>query len=282
MLRDLILFALGAYMLILLVMFIFQRNFIYFPAPTKPDLASYGLSGMEEIRIPTADGLNLLGWYLPPRAPEGRVILHFHGNAGHIGFRTGRAAILTQIAGDGILLLEYRGYGGNRGRPDEKGLEQDAQAAMAALRKRGFSPDRVILYGESLGSGPAVFLAQQMAQQEQPVAGLILEAAFTSLPDIAARIYPIFPVRLLMQDRFPNAARIAEIDTPLLILHGLRDRTIPPDMAQSLYDRAQHPKQRTLSPHGDHNDLFSHPDVQDALRRFLSGNPASAEINADQ
>ena len=166
--------ALVAYSVLLGGLYLFQRHLLYFPDRTRPELGELSALGFREVKVTTADGLSLLSWYLPPR--EGRpVIVYFHGNGGHIGYRATR---LRRFAHDGygVLMLEYRGYGGNPGAPSEAGFYADAAAGLDFLARDGIIPNRLVLYGESLGSGVAVYLA---AQRE--IGALILEASFTSV-----------------------------------------------------------------------------------------------------
>ena len=168
----------------------------------------------------TADGLSLFSWYLPPRA--GRpVIAHFHGNGGHIGYRAER---LRRFAGEGygVLLAEYRGYAGNPGTPCEAGLYADAEAALAFLVAQKIAPSQLVLWGELLGSGVAIYLAAQ-----RPVAGVILEAPFTSVAAAAQHHYAFLPAVALVRDRFDSLSRIGRIGAPLLVMHGERDMIVP-------------------------------------------------------
>ena len=178
------------------------------PAPAPPD-------GWAAIHLPSGQ---LLGWWRSPVDAQTPVILLFHGNRGGL-------LRLAERAKDwpaGILLATYQGYEGNAGTAGEAQIYQDAQAALDWLREQGIRDDRIVLYGESLGSGPAVWLASQA-----PFAGLALEAPFTSLVDLASARYPWAPVRWLLRHRFDNLSRIECVKTPILILHGDADATTP-------------------------------------------------------
>ena len=140
-----------AYLAVLSSLYVFQRQLLYFPDKSRPQLAGLAQLGVREIRLTTADGLSLFSWYLPPR--EGRpVILYFHGNGGNIGYRADRMQRFAR-EGYGVLMLEYRGYGGNPGTPTEAGLYDDARAGLDFLQREAIAADRLVLYGESLGSG---------------------------------------------------------------------------------------------------------------------------------
>ena len=203
---------------------------------------------METVSFPTGDGLTLTAWYRAPAAPGGAVIVHFHGNAGHRG---DRAPLMRPYldAGFGVLLTDYRGYGGNPGKPTEAGLYADGRAALAYLAGRGVAADRVVLYGESLGTAVAVRLAT-----EQRVGAVVLEAPFTSAVDIGAAAYPFVPVRWLMLDRFNSLSRIAHIGAPLLVLHGGMDATVPIAHGRRILAAAAEPKEGRFYDAAGHND----------------------------
>lgn len=245
-----ILLAIAAYLALVAGMTLLQRRFIYLPDRSVPDRERAGAEDAEPVTIRTPDGLDLLAWHWPA-AGRRATILYLHGNAGHIGHRAVKIRPLVD-AGYGILLLAYRGYGGNPGRPTEAGLLTDGEAALAWLVQRGDGP--VVLYGESLGSGVATALAGNPV-----VRGVVLEAPFTSLVDIARRRYPILPVRLLLADRYPNSDRIAGIGAPVLIVHGDRDTVIPVAHGRRLAALASSgPVTLAVFEGADHNDLADH------------------------
>jgi uncharacterized protein len=240
--------ALVAYSVLLGGLYLFQRHLLYFPDRTRPELGELSRLGFSEVRVMTADGLSLLSWYLSPR--DGRpVIAYFHGNGGHIGYRVER---LRRFAhnGFGVLMLEYRGYGGNPGTPTEEGLYADAAAALDFLLRDGITPNRLVLYGESLGSGVAVY---QAAQRE--IGALILEAPFTSVAEIAQYHYSFVPASLLLRDRFDSLSRIGNVKAPILLLHGDRDRVVPVRFGRALFEAASEPKVFWFSPEAGHENL---------------------------
>ena len=191
----------GCYVLIVTTIFLSQRRILFQPDASVPDLARAGVPEAREMTVTTTDGLPLLAWYMQPMRDDAPVVLYLHGNAGHIGHRAYRLGPYHQL-GWGVLLLEYRGYGGNSGRPSEAGLITDARGGLAALRAMGLAPDRIVLWGESLGSGLAVRLAV-----EQAVGAVVLEAPYTSITDIARARFPFVPVSWLALDRFGAARR---------------------------------------------------------------------------
>lgn len=226
-----------------------QRRLVYFPDARAPDAAARGVPGVAVGRTTTQDGLSLLTWYAPPDAEDGLVVLYLHGNAGNIGNRAGRLLPLND-AGWGVLLLEYRGYGGNPGTPSEDGLWLDAQAGMAALRRIGVPPERTLLWGESLGTGLAVRLAA-----ESPVAAVLLEAPYTSLAAVGRWHAPMLPMGLLLGRAYDSLSLIPKVRSPVLVMAGARDTLIPPAISRELYDAATSPKELWIAPDADHNTL---------------------------
>ncbi|MFO1203471.1 MAG: alpha/beta hydrolase [Tabrizicola sp.] len=231
-------------------MYVFQRDLQYFPTHRDPAPDAAGLTGVTRIDLPTPDGETLVLWFSP--APGDRpTILFLQGNAGEIADRADRFAFY-QSQGFGVAFLSYRGYGGSTGSPSETGLLTDAKAAYDHLRTEGIAPARIILVGESLGTGPAVITAAQ-----NPVAAVILEAPYSAAVDIARQAYPWIPVGLLMKDQYRSRDYVSRIDAPLLILHGAKDRVIPQGFGKRLFKAAKDPKTfLSLGPVG-HDALFS-------------------------
>lgn len=212
-----------------------------------PSRQHFHAQGMEDVELVTSDGLHLNAWY--QKAPPGKpTILYLHGNAGHIGFRMPLVSGFLN-AGYGVLLLEYRGYGGNPGSPSELGLYHDGEAAMAFLLNKGVPSEAVVLYGESLGSGVATKLAEQTR-----VCAVILQSPYTSITQVARFHYPW--ILLPPWDKFDSLSRIDRINAPLLILHGRLDRLVPFEQAQVLYKKAKEPKKLIEFADKDHNNLW--------------------------
>ena len=237
-----------AYVLIVAVAYFAQRKFTYFPNATRVTPAETGLEGFREVELPTPDGERLIAWYAP--APAGRpTLLYFHGNGGGLQNRAMRFQ-RYQNAGFGILVMSYRGYSGSTGRPSEANNIADARLAYDHLIKQGLKPSDIILYGESLGTGVAVQLAASV-----PVAGVVLDAPYTSIVEVGAKSYPILPLRWIMVDRYESDKYIDRINAPLLILHGARDPIIPLEMGQRMHELAREPKRIVVFPEGRHIDL---------------------------
>jgi hypothetical protein len=263
----------GFYLLFTLGLFVFQRSMLYFPDTSVPVLEASGISDMEAVTLKTSDGLGLLSWY--HRASPGRpTMAFFHGNAGNIEARGFKVRPYLDH-GLGLLLVGYRGYGGNPGKPSEEGLYRDGRAALKFLAADGVAPDNWVLYGESLGSGVAVQLASEWAR-ESPVGVLVLEAAYTSIAEVAGHHYPFVPAGLLVKDRFDSAAKIALVGAPVFVFHGERDQTVPIRFGMGLFEAAVEPKESLWLKEASHNDLHEHGASRAVLdflgRHFGQGN----------
>jgi fermentation-respiration switch protein FrsA (DUF1100 family) len=241
-------FAVVAYSALVGGLYLFQRHLLYFPDRTRPELFGLEQLGVREVMLETEDGLSLLSWYLTPR-PGRPVVAYFHGNGGHIGYRAER---LLRFAREdfGVLMVEYRGYGSNPGTPSETGFYTDGRTALAFLDREGVAHNRLVLYGESLGSGVAVALAA-----ENQVAAVILEAPFTSVAEVAQSHFPFVPAARMVTDRFDSLSRIGRVKAPILVLHGERDRVVPIRYGRTLLDAAPEPKEGWFAPEGGHEDL---------------------------
>jgi hypothetical protein len=254
--------ALAGYAALAGAMYFGQRRLLYFPDPTLPKPASWGVPEMTAVQVDTADGLSLLAWYRPPADNDKPTLAFFHGNAGHIGYRGGKMRPYLD-AGFGVLLLAWRGYSGNPGSPTEEGLYHDGRAALSFLAQAGGPPSRIVLYGESLGSAVAVQLAT-----EQSVAAVVLEAPFTSTADVAASHYWFMPVQYMVLDRFETKGKIARVGAPLFIIHGEEDRVVPADHGRALFAAASEPKEARFIPAAGHNDIYEFG-AADAVIDFL-------------
>ena len=233
------------------LVWLLQRRMIYIPLVQNVPAAAQVLAGAEEVQFDTGDGLRLNGWFIPAERGSSRAtVLVFNGNAGNRSFRSPLAAALNDL-GYSVLLFDYRGYGGNPGWPSERGLIADGRAVRGYLETRAdVDPDRIVYFGESLGTGVAVALAA-----ERPPAALILRSPFTSLTDVGKLHYPFLPVRALLRDRFASIDRIAGVDSPLLIIAGGSDRIVPASLSRRLYEAApMRHKQLLLIEGAGHND----------------------------
>ncbi|PHS76859.1 MAG: alpha/beta hydrolase [Rhodospirillaceae bacterium] len=255
------------YCVLVVGMYLLQRNFLYHPDNFTPSPAESGVPDMAEIQITTEDGLNLLAWAQAPSIEGQPWVALFHGNAGTLGSRGHKAKVFLD-AGFGVLLAEYRGFSGNPGAPTEAGLMMDARAALAYLANLGGSGQNLVLYGESLGTGVATAMAVEAAGHGKPVRTVILEAPFTSTVDVGAGHYPFLPVSLLMKDRFDSLSRIKDISAPLFLVHGDQDWTVPQKLGRKLFAAANEPKVAKWMEGAGHNDLFT-PENTNAMIEFI-------------
>ena len=233
---------------ILAVVMGFENSLLYFPVrelASSPE--AHGLRA-DALALPTEDGETLAGWWI--RGAGKRAVLFFHGNAGNAADRLDRARILNERFGLDVFLVDYRGYGRSTGSPSEDGLARDARAVLGAARERGFAPDRIVLFGESLGSAVATRLAS-----EAPVGAVILETPFLSVPEMARVHYPFVPT-FLIRSRFDNASRVGTIAAPKLFLVAERDEIVPPEQGRRLYALSPAPKTLFVIPGAGHNDTY--------------------------
>lgn len=253
------------YLGLLTFLYFYQRNLLYFPDTNRPDPVAFGvLGGMETVNVKTEKGEEILGWYFPPTGELKPTIIFFHGNAGHIGHRIFKIKGLVE-SGYGVLLAEYLGYGGNLGKPSEESFYRGARAFMGWLTEHR-EPDlgKIIIYGESIGTGVAVQIASEFS-----VAGLVLESPFSSMVDLAQLKYPIVPAALLLKDKYKSADKIAALNMPMLQIHGEKDRTIPIKLSRRLFENAQEPKTFVEIKDAGHNDLYNYG-TQLHILSFLS------------
>jgi fermentation-respiration switch protein FrsA (DUF1100 family) len=232
------------------VLWALQRHLIYFPDPGPVPPAADVIAGARDVTLHTADGLELGGWFVPAAGPAdtGMAVLVAPGNGGN---RAGRADFAQELSRRGlaVLLMDYRGYGGNPGSPSEGGLAADADAAGEVLRKLGYPAQRTLYFGESLGSGVVAAL-----QARHPPAGMVLRSPFTELADVGAHHYPWLPVRALLRDRFPVVEHLATSDVPVTIIYGDRDSVVPSVLSVRVADHAASLAELVVLADADHND----------------------------
>ena len=229
------------------LLYLAQRSLQYFPERQRTTASASGLSEAEEAVLDTADGERVIVWHVPPR--EGHpIFLYFHGNGGSLRWRDERFRSLI-ADGSGLVALSYRGYGGSSGRPTETGLVEDAATAYSFAVAR-YPAERIVLWGESLGSAVAIALAA-----EKPVGHLVLEAPFTSAADVGALHYWFVPVRLFMKDQFRSDLRVGKVKAPVLVVHGENDAVVPVTFGERLYSLVQAPKRFVRIANAGHNDL---------------------------
>jgi hypothetical protein len=252
------------YVAFVALVFFLQSRLIYFPVHEVAATPQMRGLAFESARLRTADGPTLDAWYIPAASARG-VVLFCHGNAGNISHRLESIAIFHSLGLD-TLIFDYRGYGRSTGRPSEEGTYRDAAAAWRYLvEERKISPDRIVVFGRSLGAAVATWLVTQ-----QHAAALIAESAFTSVPDLAADIYPWLPVRWLARFNYDSLDRIARLELPILVVHSRDDEIIPMHHGQRLFDAARGQK-RLLEIRGGHNEGFyaSGAVYREGLNRFF-------------
>jgi fermentation-respiration switch protein FrsA (DUF1100 family) len=236
--------------LLLGLIWTFQRRLIYLPFPTTVPSAASVLAGAREVTLQTADGIELGAWFVAPAGPDrGMAVLVAAGNAGNRSLRAPLAAALARH-GLPVLLFDYRGYGGNRGRPTEAGLARDSRAALRFLTDEvGLPLDRLLYFGESLGAAVVTELAT-----EHPPAALVLRSPFRDLASVGRVHYPLLPVRTLLRDRYPLAEQLASVRVPITIVYGSNDRIVPADQSRSVAAAAREPVRLVEIEGADHND----------------------------
>lgn len=263
----------GIYLLLTATIYVFQRRLMYNPNMHVNTPHRDKSPELEKVTIQTKDGLKLISYYKAPKTTEDGelypTVLYMHGNTGPA---TDAAHKLIPVAeaGYGILLLEYRGYGSNAGKPTEKGLIADAEAALHHIHLKQGKQAKVIYYGMSMGTGVANGLAEI-----RPPAGLIQECGFTSMADAAQIHYPIFPVKHLVKDSFDSEKRISSLNSPLLVLHGEKDRTVPVEQGKKIFETASSTdKTLKLYPQAGHVNLYDFGASEDIVswlnERFVS------------
>jgi hypothetical protein len=251
-----LLYALGilaaGYGLVVALLFLGQARLVYYPEqPGRAILATPGDAGLpfRRVRPVTADGVTLDGWWVPAPGERGTV-LFFHGNAGNISHRLDTLVLLHRL-GLSTLIIDYRGYGRSGGRPSETGTYRDAEAAWHLLTAElGADPGRVVVFGRSLGAA----VAARLAARHRP-AGLVLESGFTSVPDLAAHLYPWLPARWISRFRYATEESVSRVQCPVLVVHSPEDELVPYAHGRALFEAAPGPK-RFLAISGGHDAGF--------------------------
>lgn len=242
----------GLYVLFCLYLYFLQDRMIFYPNLPGRELrgkpSDIGLN-YESVQIRTSDNILLHGWFIKTRKERGTV-LFFHGNAGNISHRLDSIRIFHSL-GLSVLIIDYRGYGQSEGRVSEQGTYLDAEAAwLYLIEEKNIEPREIIVFGRSLGGA----IAANLAAKVQPAA-LILESVFSSVPDLAARFYPVFPVRLLARFSYDTRKALASVSCPVLVIHSPDDEIIPFENGRVLFASAREPK-TFLKIRGDHNEGF--------------------------
>lgn len=247
-------------------LYVFQRRLMYLPDKTHYRPGDVGLTDTSEVFIETADGERLQAWYSAP-GKNRPVVIYLHGNAGSIAGRADRLAFLQQHR-LGVLLVSFRGYGASTGSPSQAGLVNDGLAAYDWLVAKGAAEKDIVILGESLGTGVATKVAIR-----RKVAGLVLEAPFTSTVNVAKKRYWWLPVGLLLKDQFDSLAIIAKVNTPVMIVHGTRDEITDVSNAKVLFEAARQPKTLRLVEGASHTSISTEKIWREELD-FMTSLPA--------
>ncbi len=256
-------FLVMAYVAVVLAMTLLQRKLMYVPHQDMQSPAEYGLKEFTPGTLRTKDQLEIAYWYAPPKK-DAPTILYLHGNAGHLGHRV---EFYHQAAarGYGVMALSYRGFGRSQGVPSEQGLYADAYAAIAALNDKYRTPNqRIIVYGESIGTGVAMEVARNNTFK-----AVVLQAPFTSALARAEEIYFWLPVRWMLWDIYDSLGKAGEVTSPVLVLVGEADTLIPPADSKVLFDAISTRKKFVSFPMIGHNN-FEPTATLDALSDFDS------------
>jgi uncharacterized protein len=258
---EVIIGILVIYASVLVLLFIFQRSLMY-----HPDENNYSGDKLEveieKVKITTSDNINLLGWFHNKDIKKFKTIVYFHGNAGKLENRIYKLNHFKKMDVN-FLIIAWRGFSGNNGKPSEKGLYEDGKSTIMWLRNLGLLEKDIIIYGESLGTG----IATQLAQNNK-FAGLILETPFTSMVGAAKNFYPYIPVGLLLKDKYKNDKKIKNINIPVLVMHGEADQIVPFWMGKKIYEIANQPKYSYFTKYDDHMMEFDENLVL-ALKTFI-------------
>jgi len=267
-LTSLLLLLMGAYGLMVALLYVSQDRMLYYPnMPSREHSGTPADIGLEyeTVTLVTEDELQLNAWLIHHPKQKG-VVLFCHGNAGNISHRLSSIKVFHDL-GFSVLIFDYRGYGKSEGTPSESGTYKDAETAWRYLTEvRNYQAIDIILFGRSLGGSIAAYLATKQSPK-----AIVVESSFTSVPDLAAKLYPLFPVRWLTKFHYPTSKYLQRIRCPVLVVHSRDDEIIPFDHGRALYAAAAEPKQM-LELRGSHNDAFLRDKkaYMEGLRSFLS------------
>ena len=238
----------GIYFLIVISIYLFQRNLLYHPAENNYLEEKLLEHNIQKIIIPSEH--ELTGWYYKKNS-KFKTLLFFHGNAGKLENRIYKLNDLSKL-NINYLIIAYRGFSGNEGSPSEDGLYLDARAAKKWLNSNGIDDNNIILYGESLGTAISIDLAKDFN-----FAGIILESPFTSMVDLAKIYYPYLPVSILLKDRYNSLDKMKNINSPILVMHGKKDKIVPYNMGVKIFETAKEPKYKYFNDYDDHMMEFN-------------------------
>ena len=249
------------YASVLVLLFIFQRNLMYHPDENNYFGDKLEVN-IEKVKIKTSDNIDLLGWFHKKDLKRLKTIVYFHGNAGKLENRIHKLNHFKDMDVN-FLIIAWRGFSGNEGKPSEEGLYIDGNSAIMWLKNLGLSEEDIIIYGESLGTGIATEIAQN-----NNFAGLILETPFTSMIEAAKNFYPYIPVSLILKDKYKNNLKIKNVNIPVLVMHGETDQIVPFWMGEKIYEIANQPKYSYFTKYDDHMMEYDEK-LLSALKTFI-------------
>ena len=257
-----LLLALTTYLVVLAYIYLFQRNLLYHPLDNdyQGDKINFDYN---EIFIQNKEGIKLKAWLHEKDLINKKTIIFFHGNAGNLNNRNYKLNELSKLDIN-FLIIAYRGFSSNRGKPSENGFYEDARSALDFLKTRGVKEKNLILYGESLGTAVAIETAQN-----KDLAGIILESPFTSMVELAQKYYPFLPVKFLLKDKYETVKKLPNISSPLLVLHGRLDTIVPFAMGVELFEKANKPKFKYFIDNDDHMMRFDQ-ELLNEIKKFIS------------
>ena len=246
---NIILVILLLYLIVTIAVYFFQRKLLYYPsAPPNFSQETTGLGldhKFEKIKIEVDKNINLNGW-LHIKDTKKKTILFLHGNAGNLDNRIYKLNYLGNLDIN-FLIISWRGYSLSDGKPTEDGLYKDAKTAVNFLLNKGVLVQDIILYGESLGTAVAVEIGQN-----KDFAGIILEAPFTSMIELGQKHYPFFPVKFLLKDKYESVNKVKNLKSPLLVMHGKKDKIVPFYMGEKIFNMGNNPKFKYFTDMDDH------------------------------
>jgi len=260
--KILILFLGLSYLIVLVGLYAFQRSLLYEPSENNYLDGETLFTDIKEVHISTSDNYSLKSWY-HFKNQNYKTLLFLHGNAGVLENRIYKLNKLKDLNVN-FLIFSWRGFSGNSGSPNERGLYDDANSAVKWLNKKGVGDQEIVLYGESLGSAVAVEISQH-----KNFAGIILESPFTSMIDVGRHYYPYVPVRLILKDKFETKKKIKNINFPLLVMHGKLDKIVPFTMGKIIFDLANQPKFYFFPNYDDHMMNYDQ-NLLNAVNKFLN------------
>ena len=249
------------YLLILIFVFFYQRNLLYHPFENNYSSDQTNFS-YEEVFIPVLNGNNLKGWFHKKDLNNKKTLIFFHGNAGDLRNRIYKLNLIKDFDIN-FLIVAYRGFSGNKGSPTEAGLYEDARSVLNWLKNKNIREDQIIIYGESLGTGVSIEVGQN-----KKLAGIILESPFTSMVDAGKFYYPYLPVSLLLKDRYETVKKLQNINSPILVMHGKKDKIVPFHMGVEVFEKANEPK-FSYFPDNDDHMMDYNEDLLKALSAFF-------------